>query len=149
GAEATVRALLRLPVARRPTAVFCANNRNTIGALRALRDHPRPVALVGFDDFELADMLATPVTVVRHAPEDMGRIAAELAYARLEGDGGPPQRRTDPREPRPRRSAGRSGASASPAARGSWRHEAGRPAAERHPALLPRRPGDRRAARRR
>jgi len=97
-AEATVRALLRLPVARRPTAVFCANNRNTIGALRALRDHPRPVALVGFDDFELADMLATPVTVVRHAPEDMGRIAAELAYARLEGDGGPPQRRTLPCE---------------------------------------------------
>jgi len=98
GAEATVRALLRLPVARRPTAVFCANNRNTIGALRALRDHPRPVALVGFDDFELADMLPTPVTVVRHAPEDMGRIAAELAYARLEGDGGPPQRRTLPCE---------------------------------------------------
>jgi len=98
GAEATVRRLLRLPVARRPTAVFCANNRNTIGALRALRDHPRPVALVGFDDFELADMLPTPVTVVRHAPEDMGRIAAELAYARLEGDGGPPQRRTLPCE---------------------------------------------------
>ena len=97
-AEATVRALLRLPVARRPTAVFCANNRNTIGALRALRDHPRPVALVGFDDFELADMLPTPVTVVRHAPEDMGRIAAELAYARLEGDAGPPQRRTIPCE---------------------------------------------------
>ena len=97
-AEATVRALLRLPVARRPTALFCANNRNTIGALRALRDHPRPVAVVGFDDFELADMLATPVTVVRHVPEDMGRIAAELAYARLEGNGGPPQRRTIPCE---------------------------------------------------
>jgi LacI family transcriptional regulator len=102
GAERTVRALLRLPVARRPTALFCANNRNTIGALRALRDHPRSVALVGFDDFELADMLATPVTVVRHVPDDMGRIAAELAYARLEGDGGPPQRRTIPCELVPR-----------------------------------------------
>jgi LacI family transcriptional regulator len=78
--------------------VFCANNRNTIGALRALREHPRPVAVVGFDDFELADMLATPVTVVRHLPEDMGRIAAEIAYARLEGDDGPPQRRTIPCE---------------------------------------------------
>jgi len=98
GAEETVRALLRLPVARRPTALFCANNRNTVGALRALRDHARPVAIVGFDDFELADMLATPVTVVRHVPEDMGRIAAELAYARLDGDDGPPQRRTIPCE---------------------------------------------------
>jgi LacI family transcriptional regulator len=95
-AERTVRELLRLPLARRPTALFCANNRNTVGALRALRDHTRPVALVGFDDFELADMLPTPVTVVRHAPEDMGRIAAELAYARLAGDGGPPQRREIP-----------------------------------------------------
>jgi LacI family transcriptional regulator len=97
-AEKTVRALLRLPAARRPTALFCSNNRNTVGALRALRDHPRPIALVGFDDFELADMLSTPVTVVRHAPEDMGRIAVELAYARLGGDGGPPQRRTIPCE---------------------------------------------------
>jgi LacI family transcriptional regulator len=83
-AEATVRALLELPVERRPTALFTTNNRNTIGALRALRDAPRPLALVGFDDFELADMLATPVTVVRHAPEEMGRIGAELAYARLD-----------------------------------------------------------------
>jgi len=98
GAEETVRALLRLPVARRPTALFCANNRNTVGALRALRDHPRQIAIVGFDDFELADMLATPVTVVRHVPEDMGRIAAELAYARLDGDTGPPERRTIPCE---------------------------------------------------
>jgi len=102
GAEDTVRALLRLPVARRPTALFCANNRNTVGALRALRDHPRPIAIVGFDDFELADMLATPVTVVRHVPEDMGRIAAELAYARLDGDTGPPERRTIPCELVPR-----------------------------------------------
>jgi LacI family transcriptional regulator len=98
GAEQAVRALLRLPVACRPSALFCANNRNTVGALRALRDHSRPVALVGFDDFELADMLPTPVTVVRHVPEDMGRIAAELAYMRLDGNGGPPQRRTLPCE---------------------------------------------------
>jgi LacI family transcriptional regulator len=102
GAERAVRDLLALPLARRPTALFCANNRNTVGALRALRDHARPVALLGFDDFELADMLPTPVSVVRHAPEDMGRIAAELAYARLDGDAGPPQRRTIPCELVPR-----------------------------------------------
>ena len=59
-----------------------------------LRDAPHRVAIVGFDDFELADMLPTPVTVVRHAPEEMGRIAAELAYARLDDGAGPPQRRT-------------------------------------------------------
>jgi len=86
-AEQSGRELLALPESDRPTALFSSNNRNTIGVLRALRDAPRPVALVGFDDFELADMLATPVTVVRNAPEEMGRIAAELAYARLDGDG--------------------------------------------------------------
>ena len=90
--------LLALPPGRRPTAMLCANNRNTIGVLRALRNAPSPIALVGFDDFELADMLATPVTVVRHSPEDMGRIAAELAYRRLAGDAGAPVHRTIPCE---------------------------------------------------
>src|SRR5215211_3068091 len=94
GAEQAVHALLELPPARRPTAVFTSNNRNTVGALRALRAAPTPVALVGFDDFELADMVATPVTVVRHEPEEMGRLAAELAYARLDDGARPPQRRT-------------------------------------------------------
>jgi LacI family transcriptional regulator len=93
-AERAVRELLELPPDRRPTALFTSNNRNTFGALRALRAAPHPIAIVGFDDFELADMLPTPVTVVRHAPEEMGRIAAELAYARLDDGARPPQRRT-------------------------------------------------------
>ena len=93
-AEHAVRALLELPPDCRPTALFASNNRNTIGALRALREAPSPVALVGFDDFELADMLATPVTVVRHAPEEMGRIAAQLAYRRLDDGRRPPERTT-------------------------------------------------------
>jgi LacI family transcriptional regulator len=93
-AERAVRELLELPPDRRPTALFTSNNRNTVGALRALRAAPHPIAIVGFDDFELADMLPTPVTVVRHAPEEMGRIAAELAYARLDDGARPPQRRT-------------------------------------------------------
>ena len=92
GAERAVRDLLALPADRRPTALFCANNRNTVGALRALRDHDEPVALVGFDDFELADMLSVPITVVRHEAEELGRLAVELAYARLAGDDGLPRR---------------------------------------------------------
>jgi LacI family transcriptional regulator len=93
-AERAVRDLLALPVGRRPTALFTANNRNTVGALRALRAGDATAALVGFDDFELADMLPVPVTVVRHDPAEMGRIGAEMAYARLDGDDGLPQRRT-------------------------------------------------------
>jgi LacI family transcriptional regulator len=93
-AERAVRDLLALPAARRPTALFTANNRNTVGALRAIRDADATIALVGFDDFELADMLAVPVTVVRHDPAEMGRIGADLAYARLDGEDALPQRHT-------------------------------------------------------
>ena len=82
-AEAVVRELLSLPEERRPTAVFAGNNRNAIGALRALRGIERGPALVGFDDFELADLLA--VSVVRHDSQRMGARAAALAFARLDG----------------------------------------------------------------
>jgi LacI family transcriptional regulator len=88
-AERSTRDLLRLPDP--PTALFTANNRVSVGALRALKGAAARVALVGFDDFELADMLPLPVTVVRHDPAEMGRRAAELLFARLDGDGGPPQ----------------------------------------------------------
>jgi LacI family transcriptional regulator len=89
-AEMSTRALLQLPDP--PTAIFAANNRVSVGALRALKAVDAPVALVGFDDFELADMLPVPVTVVRHDPTELGRRAAELLFARLDGDGGTPQR---------------------------------------------------------
>jgi LacI family transcriptional regulator len=90
--ERAARELLQLPDDRRPTALFCADNRNTVGALRALRDAEHPVALVGFDDFELAELLAVPVTVVRYDTAELGAIAARLAYARIEGDEGMPSR---------------------------------------------------------
>ena len=45
------------------------------------------VALVGFDDFELADLLGT--TVVRADPGRLGDRAAEIAFARLDGDDAP------------------------------------------------------------
>lgn len=54
-----------------PTAMFAGNNRLTIGTIRAVRRHGTPVAVVGFDDFELADQLNPPVTVV--AQEEVGR----------------------------------------------------------------------------
>ena len=41
-AEAVVHELLALPPDRRPTALFAGNNRNTVGALRALRQAERP-----------------------------------------------------------------------------------------------------------
>jgi LacI family transcriptional regulator len=88
-AEMSARALLQLPDP--PTAIFAANNRVSVGAVRALNAEEAGVALVGFDDFELADMLPVPVTVVRHDPAELGRRAAQLLFARLDGHRGPRQ----------------------------------------------------------
>jgi len=67
-----------------PTAVFAANNRNTIGAYRAIRGRRSNIALAGFDDFELADMLALPLMVVKYDPGELGRRAAELLCDRID-----------------------------------------------------------------
>jgi LacI family transcriptional regulator len=84
-AERAVRDLLELDPA--PTAFFTTNNRLTTGALRALRDVAEPPALVGFDDFDLADVLGT--TVVAHDMTAIGREAARLAFERISGHTGP------------------------------------------------------------
>jgi LacI family transcriptional regulator len=84
-AERAVRDLLALDPA--PTAFFTTNNRLTTGALRALRDVADPPALVGFDDFDLADVLGT--TVVAHDMTAIGREAARLAHQRISGHTGP------------------------------------------------------------
>ncbi|GAA2216253.1 LacI family DNA-binding transcriptional regulator [Nonomuraea monospora] len=70
-----------------PTALFTGNGRHTVTTLRALEG--RRVALVGFDDFELADLLRPGVSVVAQDPSWMGRVSAELLFRRLRGDGGP------------------------------------------------------------
>lgn len=74
------------------TALFTGNNRVTVTTVRVLAEHPRPVALVGFDDFELAELLSPPVTVVAQDPARLGRSAAGLLFRRLEGADDPPQR---------------------------------------------------------
>jgi LacI family transcriptional regulator len=82
--------LMALARARRPTAIFTGNNRCTVGVLHALDGGRGSVALVGFDDFELADLLG--ITVVRADPYRMGQVGAELAFQRIDGADGEPQR---------------------------------------------------------
>ena len=71
------------------TAVFCADQERTRAALRALG--PRDVAVVGFGDFELADLVSPPVSVVSYDPVLIGRTAAELLLRRLAGEQAPPR----------------------------------------------------------
>jgi LacI family transcriptional regulator len=70
-----------------PDAVFALKNLATIYACEVFQklniDVPRKVALIGFDDFELASTLRPSISVVRQPSEDVGRIAAELLFAQL------------------------------------------------------------------
>ncbi|WP_051812665.1 LacI family DNA-binding transcriptional regulator [Streptomyces sp. NRRL S-340] len=74
------------------TAVFTGNNRVTVTVIRVLAGLSRPVALVGFDDIELADLLQPGVTVVAQDAAALGRTAAERLFRQLEGTQLAPER---------------------------------------------------------
>jgi LacI family transcriptional regulator len=78
--------ILRLPVP--PTALFTSQNLVTIGALKAVRQAglQDKVAMVGFDDFLLADILVPGITVVTQDAAQLGRLATRLLLGRLDGD---------------------------------------------------------------
>ena len=88
-AARAVDALLALPDP--PTALFTSQNLLTIGGIRALRSAglERRIALIGFDDVALADVLDPAVSVVAQDPQAIGRSAAELLFRRLDGDASP------------------------------------------------------------
>nr|WP_234375461.1 LacI family DNA-binding transcriptional regulator [Streptomyces sp. CB01373] len=67
------------------TAVFAGNNRVTVTVIRVLAEQARRVALVGFDDIELADLLQPGVTVVAQDSAALGRTAAERLFRQLDG----------------------------------------------------------------
>jgi LacI family transcriptional regulator len=71
-----------------PTALFTGQNLLTMGAVRELRELglQHEIALVGFDDFLMADLLDPPVTVVAQDVVSMGREAAHLLFDRIDGD---------------------------------------------------------------
>ncbi len=95
-AQQAAESLLKMPGHAGPTAFFASQNLITIGAIHALHLHDlqHVLALVGFDDIELAGMLDPGVTVVAQDPYAIGRAAAELLFARLDGYSGPSQHRT-------------------------------------------------------
>ncbi|MEV7413960.1 LacI family DNA-binding transcriptional regulator [Streptomyces sp. NPDC089919] len=74
------------------TALFAGNNRVTVTVVRVLAGVAGPVALVGFDDFELADLLRPGVSVVAQDAAALGRVAADRLFARLSGARPAPER---------------------------------------------------------
>ena len=84
-AREAVRHLLSLD--KRPSALMTGNNLMTIGAMRALRaaglSVPGDVSLVGFDDFDWADVFAPRLTVMAQPVEELGARAVRLLTRRI------------------------------------------------------------------
>ncbi|MEJ5201357.1 MAG: LacI family DNA-binding transcriptional regulator [Anaerolineales bacterium] len=69
----------------RPEAIFSATDLQAVAVMRAARELglriPRDLAVLGFDDLDLADYVG--LTTVRQHLDESGRVAAELLLARL------------------------------------------------------------------
>jgi LacI family transcriptional regulator len=77
---ATVPRLLKL--LRSATALFALNNVTTLNVLQALQREnirvPDEVAIIGFDDFEMAALLSVPLTAIRQPAAELGRTATRM-----------------------------------------------------------------------
>jgi LacI family transcriptional regulator len=86
--EAT-RAILRslMDGRKAPTAFFTGNNMVMRHFLHALSgagvEIPGGVAVAGFDDFDMADIFRPALTVVRQPANELGRVAADLLFAKF------------------------------------------------------------------
>ncbi len=71
----------------RPDGVFCANDLLAIGLINELTRLgvrvPADIAVIGYDDIELAASAAVPLTTVRQPRRELGWEAAELALAEM------------------------------------------------------------------
>ena len=78
---AALDTLHRLP--EPPTALITGNAVTTLEAIRHLRQAHGPIALIGFDDFALADLLHPAPTVIAQNEALIGATILELYHERL------------------------------------------------------------------
>ena len=90
-AEYAIESLLDGP--NPPDGLITLKNSTTIFAFEVLQKLniaiPKQIALLGFDDFELATTLRPSVSVVQQPVEDIGRAAAELLFHKFQNGAGP------------------------------------------------------------
>ena len=74
-----------------PTAVFCANDIQAIGAIAACYDAqlhvPEDISIIRFDDLPIAQYTVPPLTTVRVPAYEMGSRAAEALITTIRGQG--------------------------------------------------------------
>ena len=81
----TMQQLLALP--QRPQAVFVGNDAMAVGAYQALYQAglhiPQDMALVGYDDIELARYMTPPLTTIHQPKDELGELAIDVLIHRM------------------------------------------------------------------
>ena len=84
--EQVVSDLIRLP--NKPDAIFSATDRLTTGCLKTIKKAglrvPEDIALVGFTNLKVADVLNPALTAVTQPAFEMGQLATELLIKLIE-----------------------------------------------------------------
>jgi LacI family transcriptional regulator, galactose operon repressor len=93
-----------------PTAVFAASDLMAVGAIKAVEDAglrcPEDVAVVGFDDIQIAELLNPALTTIRQDKRGLGTAAGRSLISLVEEPGAAPPVRLLPVELVVRRSCG-------------------------------------------
>ncbi len=73
-----------------PTAVYITNYYMTFGAIIAANERklriPDDISVIGFDHFDLSDVIHPPLTVVEQPTDRIGKAAAHMVIRRIKGD---------------------------------------------------------------
>jgi LacI family transcriptional regulator len=82
------RGLELFRLAEPPTAIFCCNNKMTLGLMRALTECgvpcPEQVSVLGFDDFDWAASFRPRLTTIAQPTAEIGKTAMELLLRKIE-----------------------------------------------------------------
>lgn len=74
-----------------PDAIFAVNDPTAIGAMKILKKHgykiPADVAIVGFTESKLAELIDPPLTSVAQPTHEIGKTAAKLLLEQIESKG--------------------------------------------------------------
>jgi DNA-binding LacI/PurR family transcriptional regulator len=79
---------LMMQQSRKPDAIFASSDKLTTNCLRFFKREglqvPGDIAIIGFSNLDLTDLLSPSLSVVRQPAFEMGRIAAELLIRMIE-----------------------------------------------------------------
>ncbi|WP_421930354.1 ribose operon transcriptional repressor RbsR [Morganella morganii] len=86
GGFSAMNQLLSLPVP--PQAVFAGNDAMAVGAYQAIWQKglriPQDIAVIGYDDIDLAAFLTPPLTTIHQPKDELGKLAVDKLLRRMD-----------------------------------------------------------------